>query len=155
MRGFFEIGVYKGKTEANIGTLWRSAYQLGASGIFVIGPRYKKQASDTEKAWRHIPLRSFNNFDEFRRAIPMDTIVVGVELTQTATALPNFKHPERAMYLLGAEDHGLPDFILGRCHRVVSVPSIRRPSFNVAVAGSVVMYDRVTKNGHNRIEVST
>lgn len=46
MRGYFEIGIYNNKTPSNLGTLWRSAYQLGAAGIFVIGQRYPKQASD-------------------------------------------------------------------------------------------------------------
>ena len=36
MSGYFEIGIYNGKTEVNMGTLWRSAYQLGASGIFIV-----------------------------------------------------------------------------------------------------------------------
>ena len=27
------------KSEQNLGTLWRSAYQLGASGLFVVGER--------------------------------------------------------------------------------------------------------------------
>ena len=67
---YFEIGIYKPKTEENVGTLWRSAYQLGASGIFVIGPRYKKQCSDTCKTHRNIPLRQFKNFDTFYEALP-------------------------------------------------------------------------------------
>lgn len=40
MRGFFEIGVYHPKTAENIGTLLRSAYQCGASGVFTIGTRW-------------------------------------------------------------------------------------------------------------------
>ena len=35
--GFFGIGVYRLKTEANHGTLWRSAFQFGADFIFTIG----------------------------------------------------------------------------------------------------------------------
>lgn len=49
MSGYFEIGIFHSKTEQNIGTLWRSAYQLGASGIFTIGKRYKEMSSDTYK----------------------------------------------------------------------------------------------------------
>ncbi len=36
---YFEIGIFHPKTKENIGTLWRSAYQLGAAGIFTIGKR--------------------------------------------------------------------------------------------------------------------
>ena len=40
MRGYFEIGIYRTKCDANVGTLWRSSFQLGASGIFTIGKRF-------------------------------------------------------------------------------------------------------------------
>jgi tRNA (guanosine-2'-O-)-methyltransferase len=44
MRGYYGIGIENVKTAENVGTLWRSAYILGASFIFTIGKRYKKQA---------------------------------------------------------------------------------------------------------------
>ena len=37
---YFEIGIFHTKTEQNVGTLWRSAFQLGAAGVFTIGKRY-------------------------------------------------------------------------------------------------------------------
>lgn len=142
-RGFFEIGIFRGKTPANVGTLWRSAYQLGASGIFTVGRRYPKQASDTLQAYRHIPLREYESLEAFVLASPYDCPIVAVEMG--GTPLPEFHHPERAIYLLGAEDHGLSKEALARCHRTVSLPSIRTNSYNVAVAGSLVMFDRMTK----------
>ena len=38
--GYFGIGVVGGKTAANQGTVWRSAYQLGAAFTFTIGARF-------------------------------------------------------------------------------------------------------------------
>ena len=35
--GFFAVGVYNSKSAENVGTLWRSAFQLGAAYIFTIG----------------------------------------------------------------------------------------------------------------------
>lgn len=143
MRGFFEIGIFHGKTPANLGTLWRSAYQLGASGIFTVGKRYPKQASDTLKTWRHVPMREYADFDGMMSALPYSCPIVAVEMG--GGDLADFKHPERAVYLLGAEDHGIPPAILARCPFVVSLPSVRTESFNVAVAGSLVMFDRLNK----------
>ena len=37
--GFFAVGVYNSKSADNVGTLWRSAFQLGAAYIFTIGAR--------------------------------------------------------------------------------------------------------------------
>lgn len=142
-RGFFEIGIVRGKTPSNVGTLWRSAFQMGASGIFTVGRRYPVQASDTVKAHRHIPCREFLDFDTFIASLPHACPIVAVEMG--GTPLVGFTHPESAVYLLGAEDHGIPSAILARCHHVVSLPSIRTQSYNVAVAGSLVMYDRQCK----------
>lgn len=139
--GYFEIGIFHTKTETNVGTLWRSAYQLGAAGIFTIGKRYKHQTSDTCKASRHIPLRHFLNIEEFKQQRPTDTVLVGVEMG--GIPLSSFVHPKQAIYLLGAEDHGLPPEIMSYCNCIVSLESINALSYNVAVAGSVVMYDRV------------
>lgn len=78
MRGYFEIGIYQGKTPTNLGTLWRSAYQLGASGVFLIGSRFHKQASDTLKVYRHIPLWEYRDFEHFQSSRPYDCMLVGV-----------------------------------------------------------------------------
>jgi len=144
-RGFFEIGIYRGKTPANVGTLWRSAFQMGAHGIFTVGRRYPKQASDTVKAYRHIPCREFLDFDALLAGLPFSCPIVAVEMG--GRPLEQFNHPESAIYLLGAEDHGIPASVLSRCHHIVSLPSIRTESYNVAVAGSLVMYDRQRKSG--------
>lgn len=145
-RGFFEIGIFRSKCPANVGTLWRSAYQMGASGIFTIGKRYKRQASDTVKAHRHIPLREFLDMDDFMSALPYGCPVVAVEMG--GDPIEGFRHPERAVYLMGAEDHGIPDAALARCHHVISLPSVRVESYNVAVAGSLVMFDRMNKGAN-------
>lgn len=141
--GYFEIGVVNGKFEANIGTLWRSAYQLGASGIFTIGSRYKHSKSDTTKAERHIALRQYVDFAEFVRLMPADVSLVGIEMG--GRVLSCFTHPKSCIYLLGAEDTGLSDEVLSACHLTVEIDSVRQPSFNVAVAGSIVMWDRLSK----------
>lgn len=141
MRGYFEIGIYCVKHKVNVGTLWRSAFQLGASGIFTIGKRFEKQSSDTPKAFRHIPLRDFVDINEFNIARPRSTILVGIEMG--GLPLSSFTHPERALYILGAEDHGLSGVILEKCNCIISIEAVRRESYNVAVAGSIVMYHRL------------
>ena len=45
--GFFGIGIENAKNEYNIGTLWRSAYLMGASFIFTVNTRYKKTKVQT------------------------------------------------------------------------------------------------------------
>jgi len=141
--GYSAIGILYHKREYNLGTLWRSAYILGASFIFTIGTKYKKQTSDVLKTWSRIPLFHYDDFEEFRNNIPYDCRLVGVELTDDATPLKDFKHPRRAIYLLGAEDNGLPQKVLDQCHEVIQLPG--NYSLNVAVTGSIVLNDRVQK----------
>jgi tRNA G18 (ribose-2'-O)-methylase SpoU len=140
-RGFFGIGIQLPKTEVNVGTLWRSAHILGASFLFTIGRRYKRQASDTMASWRHIPLYYYDDFECFYNAMPYDCQLVGVELHNKSVPVAEFKHPERCIYLLGAEDHGLSNEAINKCHHLVQLPGDY--CMNVAVAGSIIMYDRL------------
>jgi len=144
-RGYFGMGIYHVKNKINIGTLWRSADIFGASFIFTIGKRYKKQGSDTKKTYRHIPLWHFLTYEEFKRYIPYNCQVICIELSDKAISLNQFAHPERAIYLLGAEDGGLPIEIL-KSHKTIQIPTIKSFCLNVSTAGSIVMYDRLTKN---------
>lgn len=140
MRGFFGIGISHTKTEVNVGTLWRTAHLFGAAFVFTIGRRYKSQASDTMKSTRHIPLYHYDEIDELHAHLPNGCKLVGIELDQRAVALASYRHPQRACYLLGAEDHGLTKDEIARCHDLVRLPG--EFSMNVAVAGSIVIYDR-------------
>jgi len=140
-RGYFFVGVYCPKAEVNVGTLWRSALQLGAMGIFTIGRRYKKQPSDTQNASLHIPLYNYADMDEFKMHRPVGAVLVGIEMG--GRSLSGYVHPQNAIYLLGAEDNGLPKIVADHCNHIVSLDSVGPNSFNVAVAGSIVMYHRV------------
>jgi tRNA G18 (ribose-2'-O)-methylase SpoU len=142
---YFEVGVYNARNQINIGTLWRSAYQLGAAGIFTIGRPYSHQTSDTSHAMQQIPMRHYLTFDDFLVARPVGAALVGIEMG--GIPLSEFQHPTRAIYLLGGEDNGLPERILSRCNAVVSLEAVNRPSFNLAVTGSIVMYHRIFLGG--------
>lgn len=139
-RGFFGIAVYHPKNTANVGTLWRTADIMGADFFATIGRRYQRQASDTRKSWRHVPLFEFGDFDAFFESLPREAKLIGVEMAAGSKLLDNFIHPERAVYLLGAEDHGLPPAIIKRCHEIVQLRG--EMSLNVGVAGSLVAYHR-------------
>ena len=140
---YFGIGIYQNKREVNIGTLWRGAYQLGAAFIYTIGKRYQPQPADTARAWQHIPLFRYESVEQMIAAAAYDCPLIGIE--EGGVSLTSFEHPVRANYLLGAEDGGLPQSVLDRCHHVITIPSVRSASYNVAQAGTIVMYDRLSK----------
>lgn len=145
VQGYYAIGVYNAKTEHNIGTLWRSAYIMGAAYIFTVGKRYKKQTSDVVKTWARIPYFHYDTIEDLLENIPYDCRLIGIELTDEAQWLYDFEHPQRAIYLLGSEDQGLPETVLKRCQALIKLPG--NSSLNVAVTGSILCYDRAAKMG--------
>lgn len=146
MRGYFGIGIYKSKTETNIGTLWRSAFILGASFIFTIGNRYNKQGSDTCQSHKHIPLFHYIDINDFKSHVPDQCKIIGIELHPSSKPLHKFIHPERCVYLLGAEDIGLDEEALSICHSLIQIEGLKEFSLNVQTAGSIVMHDRLVKS---------
>lgn len=143
-RGYFGIGVYRPKATVNIGTLWRHAWLYGADFIFTIGARYRHQPGDTVKAPRQIPLYAYDEFDEFAGSLPHGCQIVCVEQALDAKPLHATHHPERAAYMLGAEDSGIPPALMVGRQKIV-IPSVEAASMNVANAGTLVMYDRHVK----------
>lgn len=144
-RGFYGIGIEYPRTAANIGTLWRSAQIMHADFMFVIGQRYQSVCTDTLKSWKHIPLFEFESFEHFHKSMPKDAKLVGIELDARSVPLTTYRHPQRAVYLLGSERDGLSAEALEHCNDVIQIPG--EYSLNVSVAGSIVLYDRLLKNG--------
>jgi len=142
-KGLCGIGVFHMKHECNYGTLFRTAQILGVDFIFLIGKRFKRQASDVLKSWRNIPLFEYKDIDDFSKHRPYSTELIGVELTPEAEPIKDFIHPKCCCYLLGAEDHGLNNECLRKCNKIICLPGNK--SLNVAVAGSIVLFDRINK----------
>lgn len=139
-RGWFGVVLYRPKTSTNVGSLIRTADILGVSMLVTIGARYHKQASDTYSTTKRVPLLHFDDWETFKRFRPHDCPLVGAELVDYAVDIRRFHHPERALYVMGAEDDGLPPAVLRDCQHVVRLAGSR--SMNVAVAGSIILYHR-------------
>ncbi|MFB6296240.1 MAG: TrmH family RNA methyltransferase [Halobacteriales archaeon] len=140
-RGYVGIGVYDSKFETNVGTLVRTAHAMGGTFVFTVGRRYEGDPSAVGQD-RHIPVLNFASVEALRDAMPAAANLLAVELASGSRPLHTFVHPERAVYLLGAEDDGLPESVL-RDLPVLEVPS--EWCLNVATAGSLVLYDRLVK----------
>lgn len=72
-------------------------------------------------------------------------VPVAVELDPASESLPDFVHPEHAMYVFGPEDGSLSRGIKTACHRFVSIPS--HSCLNLGACVNVVLYDRCAKLG--------
>lgn len=141
-RGFYGVVCWQPKHETNVGTLWRQAFLYESSFIGTIGRRYERQASDTPNTAMRVPMFTYTDVDDLKAHLPFGCPLIGVELSDTAVPLTKFWHPPNAVYLMGAEDHGLPTSVLAKCHQVIQIPAPREWSMNVSVAGSIVLYHR-------------
>jgi tRNA G18 (ribose-2'-O)-methylase SpoU len=145
VRGYFGIGAERISKALNLGNLMRSAHGFGAAFTFTIGADYQalEARADTSKGAQHLP--HYNWASPAELVLPKGCRLVGVELLDDAIDLPSFRHPKCAAYVLGPERGSLSPEIVGRCDYVVRIPT----SFcvNLAMAGAIVMYDRVRTLG--------
>ncbi len=145
-RGYFGIGAEGVSKSANIGALLRTGHAFGASFCFTIGTGWDARASrlaDTADTPLHVPMWQYPSLAEM--SLPRGCALVGIELLDDAVELPSFRHPLNAAYVLGPERAGLSAALLQRCDHVVRIPT--RFALNLAVAGALVLYDRLLQHG--------
>lgn len=140
MRGFAAIGLVNAKFPENIGHVMRAAGCYQAAMVAVSGARYRHTPIDTGKFHRHIPLVEVGNVMD---AIPIGAVPVAVEITDAATSLVDFDHPEQAFYIFGPEDSSVPQSVLSQCQHIVSIPTSY--CMNLAATVNVVLFDRLAK----------
>jgi tRNA G18 (ribose-2'-O)-methylase SpoU len=145
MRGYFGIGAEGISKSMNLGNLMRSAHAFGASFVFLVSAHKTAKAalSDTSQAERQMSLYRFAAVDEL--VLPKGCVLIGVELLDDATLRPSFRHPLNAAYVFGPERSALWPAMVARCDHVVRIPT--RFCINLAVAGAIVMYDRLLSLG--------
>jgi tRNA G18 (ribose-2'-O)-methylase SpoU len=140
-RGYFGIGVEGVSKPMNVGSLMRSAHALGASFVFTVAAAcpVDDMQSDTSDAHGQVPFYRFDSVKSM--CLPDGCALVGVELTDDAVDLPSFRHPRCAAYVLGMERGSLSPALTACLDHVVRIPT--GFALNLAVAGAIVMYDRM------------
>ena len=142
-RGFSCIGLDNPKTPDNVGSIMRAAGCYGSSSVFWTGKRFKGPKcfiTDPQKNYRHIPLI---HTEDLHSIIPLDCVPIAVDLIDGAQSLVEYKHPQRAFYIFGAEDNTLGKRITDWCRDIIYVPT--NNCMNLAAAVNVVLYDRMAK----------
>jgi tRNA G18 (ribose-2'-O)-methylase SpoU len=145
-RGYCGIGVEGVSKAANLGALLRTAHAFGAAFCFTVGAGWDARLarrSDTADTPAHVPLWRFEDLESLQ--FPRECALVGVELLDDAADLPSFRHPLNAAYVLGPERAGLSAGMRARCRHVVRIPT--RFALNLAIAGAIVLYDRLLQHG--------
>ena len=149
MRGYFAIGAEGISKPMNLGALMRTANAFGAAFVFSVKAKDRTKIaykSDTSRTFKNLPYYQWESHEEMH--FPKGLQMVGIELTDDAVELPEFRHPRMAAYVLGPERGHLSEEMLARCDHVIKIPT--KFCINVSLAGALVMYDRVRTSGEWR-----
>lgn len=147
-RGFACIALDRPTDGVNVGHTLRAALGFGAR-LVIPGAadskiNVRKLSTDPGRTYRHVPVLEV---DDIFDVIPNDCTPIAVEITENATNLVNFVHPERACYIFGPENGSISTEILGKCQFVVKIPTTM--SLNLGMTVNIVMYDRLAKSTRN------
>jgi tRNA G18 (ribose-2'-O)-methylase SpoU len=146
MRGYFGIGAERISKQMNVGSLFRTAHAFGAGFVFTVAASYARdegEIADTSRSTDSVPHYDFETVRDLR--LPVGCRLIGVEITDDAIELPSFRHPRCAAYVLGQERGSLSPDLVGLCDHVVKIPT--KFAVNLAIAGAIVMYDRLISTG--------
>lgn len=138
------IGLSNPKSPSNVGSVMRAAGCYRVDSVFYTGERYDSAAkfcTDTKGVSKNIPLTGVTTLLD---GVPSESDIVCVELVEGALPLPEFNHPNDAVYIFGPEDGTLSQELIDRADAVVYVPTIG--CMNLAATVNVVLYDRLAKS---------
>ncbi|UPW19703.1 RNA methyltransferase [Agarivorans sp. TSD2052] len=139
-----QIGLVNPKSPSNVGSVMRAAGCFSAEAVFYTGQRYARAArfnTDTKNQSLNIPLSGVEDLTEQAAA---GVKIVCIELAEGATPLPNFKHPQQALYIFGPEDGSISQALVDKADEVVYIPT--KGCLNLAATVNVVLYDRLAKS---------
>lgn len=138
------IGLVNPKTPTNMGAIMRAAGCYQVASVRYTGERFGyavKYHTDTNDIFGKIPLQYVESLLD---GLPASTKIVCVELVEGASLLPEFVHPNQAIYIFGPEDGSIPQELIDRADHVVYIPTIG--CMNLAATVNVLLYDRLTKS---------
>jgi len=126
----------------------RAAGNYGVDAVFYTGTRYSRAVSlkpgvaNTRRSISdNIPLTSVNSLIE---QASQNTQIICVELAEDGISLPEYQHPENALYIFGPEDGNISQTIIDKADAVVYIPT--QGCMNLAATVNVLLYDRLAKS---------
>jgi tRNA(Leu) C34 or U34 (ribose-2'-O)-methylase TrmL len=132
----------------NVGAAVRAASCFGIRQVWFSGDRvqllgargYRLPREERMRGYQEVELRQADSFFD---AFDADVTPVAVEVRPGSESLIEFEHPERALYVFGAEDGSLGKAVVRHCHRFVIIPT--RHCTNLSAAVYLTLYDRHAK----------
>ena len=148
--GYCGIGILNLKLKTSYEKLSRSAYCFDADFIFLVNKGFDSSLeAELRDAELNIPLFEYSTVEDFLTHIPCNCKLVSVDFSNGVQGIEGFVHPERACYVLGPDDGGVPKQVLEQSYAVIKIPT--KYCLHVETAGSIVLYDRRQKQGLDKL----
>jgi TrmH family RNA methyltransferase len=133
------LALWRVSDPGNVGTLLRSADAFGA-GVMLsegcadpFGPKALRAAMGSTF---RVPLLAFD--------VPPGSVAL---VAAGGEPLDTLDLDRYSTFVVGAEREGLPKEVLARCNVKATIPTSQVESLNVAMAGTIVLYERRRKLG--------
>jgi len=141
------VAVWNISKAHNVGSLVRTAHAAALREVILVGEReWNREAARTADLYTtvvQLPSDPAAFLDHIRAR---NHSLVAVELAPGAVNLFEAEYPPDPCFLLGAELGGVPGPLLEAADLIVQIPQWGLvPCLNVAVAGSIVVYDHLAK----------
>lgn len=144
------LGLVNPKSPDNVGAVLRAAANYDVTKVFYTGDRYPRAI---ERQGRTVDMRRKVSKDvqlsqqiSLTDAIADNMKIVCVEFALNAMPLPDYQHPDNALYIFGPEDGSIDQTIIDQADDVVYVPTIG--CMNLSASVNVLLYDRLLKTGN-------
>ena len=141
-RGFACVSLDTPKFPQNIGEVLRACHCHKVAQLNIANGNRKglTHKTNTPMAHRHTPTFFVGSVMDY---LPVGVKTVVVELVDNAIPLPEFNHPDRAVYIFGPENGSISQSTIDAADFVVQIPT--RDCMNLAATVNVVLYDRMCK----------
>ena len=144
------LGLVNPKSPDNVGSVLRAAANYGVDKVFYTGDRYPRAI---ERKARMVDMSRKVSKDvllaqkECLSEVVTDNMkIVCVEFALNAIPLPEYEHPENALYIFGPEDGSIDQAIIDKADDVVYMPTVG--CMNLSASVNVLLYDRLAKTGN-------
>jgi len=144
------LGLVNPKSPDNVGSVLRAAGNYGVDKVFYTGVRYRRAI---ERKARSVDMSRKVSKDVLitQQDCLLDVVtdnikIVCVEFALNAIPLPEYEHPENALYIFGPEDGSIDQAIIDKADDVVYVPTIG--CMNLSASVNVLLYDRLLKTSN-------
>lgn len=139
------VAAYQVKNPQNVGSLMRLIDNIGGDTLVLLDDENAKRASLIKKtaglSFNNVQLLRMTSTGFFQSILPGYT-VFAVETSEESSNIFATALPERPVFLLGSEMHGLPVELIAQCDHSIHIPMTGKcKSMNISHALTVVLFE--------------